>query len=413
MPKINKQTLVVLKNHDLKVYKHINGKSYYTSVYVGKRHTLSGNKEVSLRVSDINKAKKLAIEVKEKLKEKYPSTIFSDKPDFDKDVAQPFINYRIRKYNVRNIDERYKSIDSQANRDKSKYERIRHFFKDVDYNDTERFEDILSNEVLYYLKDNLNVENNTINKYYSVVRQMLTRAKNRNVLNIVPDVPSLEFISKKRHGYLPQEQNLINRELTNEAKINEDKKYLEVKDYLNLARCAGFRPGLEILNLRYKDCTVITDIKNPKLKTLRFDVYFTKTVSKYSYTSNFYFYDQIWSEIKSRNPDSKPDDYLLFPNVKDRKALMNKVHKIFTRISMKLKLFYDPDGSSKPVYSYRHTFATELYKKGYSIESIASEMNTSTRMIRQTYLDNTDEVLMERAKLINKSYIKNKLKVVK
>jgi hypothetical protein len=56
---------------------------------------------------------------------------------------------------------------------------------------------------------------------------------------------------------------------------------------------------------------------------------------------------------------------------------------------------------------------TELHKKGESIQAIASSMNTSERMIRETYLDNTDEVLMERAKLMNKSYMKNKIKVVK
>ena len=48
-----------------------------------------------------------------------------------------------------------------------------------------------------------------------------------------------------------------------------------------------------------------------------------------------------------------------------------------------------------------------------SPQTIASSMNTSERMIRETYLDNTDEVLMERAKLMNKSYMKNKIKVVK
>ena len=59
-----------------------------------------------------------------------------------------------------------------------------------------------------------------------------------------------------------------------EARIKEDSKFLFVKDYLNLARCAGFRPGLEILNLKHKHCTELTDIHNPNLKTIRFDVYF-------------------------------------------------------------------------------------------------------------------------------------------
>jgi len=413
MPKIDKKTVVTLKNHNLKVYKHISGKNYYTSIYVGKRHTLSGIKEVSLRVSDINQAKQLAIQTKSKLKEKYPSTEYSLKPNFDKDIAQPFLNHRTRKYKVKNIDDRYKSIDSQAMRDKSKYERVKHFFYDIDYNDSEKVEEVLSNDVLYFLKDDLNVHTSTCNKYFSVIRQMFKRAKDKNTVSILPEVPTLEYIRRKRHAYTLKEQNLINKELFDEARIKEDSKFLFVKDYLNLARCAGFRPGLEILNLKHKHCTELTDIHNPNLKTIRFDVYFTKTVTNYSYTSNFYFYDQIWAEIKSRNPNPKPDDYLLFPNEKDRKSLVNKVHKIFTRIAMKLNVFYDKDNSSKPVYSYRHTYATELYKKGESIQSIASIMNTSERMIRETYLDNTDEVLMERAKLMNKSYMKNKIKVVK
>ena len=414
MPKINKDTLVFIPSEKIKVYKHINGTNYYCSFYCGKAHTSSGIKEICLKETNILKAKVLALKYKKDFLLKNPNTTLSNEPNFDKDIAQPFLRFRYRKYNIAKLNQRYKSDDLQSDRDKSKYDKIKHFFENINYNNTEELEDKISNDVLYYLKDNLNVEYSTINKYFSIIRQMCQRAKDRNVLNVVPEIPTLAVITKDRHGYLPLEQNLINKELTQQSMLKEDKFLLEVKDYLNLCRCAGFRPGLEVLNIRNKHITEIADIKNPKIRTLRFDVYFTKTKPKYSYTANFNFYDQLWPEIKSRHSNRSPDDYLLFPKVQNRNALVARIHKIFTRITMSLKLFYHPkDNTSRPVYSYRHTYATELYKQGYSISEIASSMNTSERMIRETYLDNTDAVLIERAKLLNKSYIKNKFKLIK
>ena len=60
------------------------------------------------------------------------------------------------------------------------------------------------------------------------------------------------------------------------------------------------------------------------------------------------------------------------------------------------------------MYSIRHTYATEQYKKGTSIEDISILMNTSPRMVMSVYLGNTDEALVQLHKRIPK-----KLKVVK
>ena len=46
------------------------------------------------------------------------------------------------------------------------------------------------------------------------------------------------------------------------------------------------------------------------------------------------------------------------------------------------------------MYAIRHTYATELYKKGTSIEDIGELMNTSDRMVRSVYLGHTDEALI-------------------
>lgn len=77
------------------------------------------------------------------------------------------------------------------------------------------------------------------------------------------------------------------------------------------------------------------------------------------------------------------------------------------RFSKDLKLFYTKGGII-PLYSIRHTYATEQYKKGTSIEDISILMNTSPRMVMSVYLGHTDESLIQLHKRIPK-----KLKVIK
>ena len=56
MPKIDKNTIKLLpKNRSLKIYKKENLPNYYCSFYVGSNIMKSGNKEMSLRTSNVKK----------------------------------------------------------------------------------------------------------------------------------------------------------------------------------------------------------------------------------------------------------------------------------------------------------------------------------------------------------------------
>ena len=68
---------------------------------------------------------------------------------------------------------------------------------------------------------------------------------------------------------------------------------MELKDYFNLCRSGGFRPGLEVLNIKKKDFQYLTDAKNPKLKVLEFTVYNTKTKCSF-------YRIYIWKKHKQR-----------------------------------------------------------------------------------------------------------------
>ena len=115
----------------------------------------------------------------------------------------------------------------------------------------------------------------------------------------------------------------------------------------------------------------------------------------------------MFSEILNRHKNLKDDDYLLFPFIEDRKTLKNRTGKIFSRFSKDLNLYYHK-GGTRPLFSIRHTYATEQWKKGTTIEDISKLMNTSPRMVMSVYLGNTDEALVQLHKRIPK-----KLKVVK
>ena len=62
------------------------------------------------------------------------------------------------------------------------------------------------------------------------------------------------------------------------------------------------------------------------------------------------------------NDNNNADDYLLFPKLKNRQKVYNRISKIFTRVSKDLDLFYR-NGTTRPIYSIRHTFIKNQYQK--------------------------------------------------
>ena len=77
-------------------------------------------------------------------------------------------------------------------------------------------------------------------------------------------------------------------------------------------------------------------------------------------------------------------------------------------MSKDLNLFHHK-GGTRPLYSIRHTYATDQYSNGTTIEDIAVLMNTSPRMVMNVYLGHTDVALVSLANRRGK----NRLKVIK
>ncbi len=396
MPKIDKKTIFAFTRiPTLKIYQFEKSTNYFCSFYVGTKILKSGNKELSLKTKNVNEAK---VKAKQVYYDFFNSPESKKENDisFDVDIAQPFFKFRIRHYRNKNPD------STQGIREKQRYENyIGKFFEDVDYRNIDELDDAIEE-----LKENLKQDDktdNTISKYFNILRLMFKKAVENNVLSKMPYFPPLKVVNQVRHSYHNDELNLINRKLDSEFKRTEEKFYLHMKDYVNLIRSAGFRPGIEPLKIKNFQCQFVLNRKTNQKDILAITLFNTKTKPKHRLFCHPFFAKNIYPEILSRNPQPSPEDYLLFPHSdENRRKIYQKISKIFTRISKELNLYYR-GGTTRPLYSIRHTFAKNNYVANAPLSVIAKQMNTSEKMLHSAYLDDDDILLSEE---YNKMYSK-------
>jgi hypothetical protein len=387
MPTINKKTIFKFERIPVRVFQYEKSKNYFVCYYVGRsKNASSGNKYKTLKTTNIKIAKTKAKEI---YFEYLNSPAIEEKEiDFNIDIAQPFFRYRIRHYKNKNPD------STQGLREQQRYNSYIHkFFEDIDYRNIEEIEDAIEE-----LKENLKQDDktdNTISKYFNILSLMFRKAVENNLIRKVPYFPPLKVVNQVRHSYQNEELNLINRKLDDEFKKTEEKFYLHMKDYINLIRSAGFRPGIEPLKVKNFQCQFILNRETKQNDILAITLFNTKTKPKHRLFCHPFFTKNIYPEIRNRIPNSTPQDYLLFPHSDDnRRKIYQKISKTFTRISKELNLYYR-GGSSRPLYSIRHTFAKNNYIQNAPLKVIAKQMNTSEKMLHSAYLDDDDILLSE------------------
>ena len=399
MPKIKKDTIKKLpQTHSLKIFKYEGSENYYCSFYVGQVYTRNGNKEQSLKVKNRKEAEKKAKEIYKNWWLENENITPKRERTFDQDIAQPYLKTRITKYKNKG------SVVNTGQKEKSQYDRfMKSYFEDVDYLNHDQLLSAVSDIVENLRREG--IKDTTISKYTNTISLMFKRAFNNAVIKKLPDlkeVVTLKKVNEVRPMYQPNELNMITNKCREEYNETKDKFFLELKDYINLIRSAGFRPGVEPLKIKRHQFNFITDKENPTEPILVFTLFGTKTKPRHTLTCHPYFTKNIFiPEIQKRNPNPKQDDYLLFPNVRDRQQLYERIRKNFTRISTELKL-YVRNGATRPLYSIRHTFITQRYNQNAPLQVIARQSGNSPEIIQSNYLDESNEMLVsEHKKLFN------------
>jgi hypothetical protein len=201
-------------------------------------------------------------------------------------------------------------------------------------------------------------------------------------------MPSIDISdSEDRPAFALKEINQIVERVKLEPDVKEQNFFLEMADFIDFMRSVPVRPGKEPLKIKYSDISVIEHIKYKGEKVLHIKLNDTKTAKKHQLTVSPQFYDQVFTKsMRERTPNPKPDTYLFFAKEVNRDKLYERIRKNFRRITDLLNLTYNELGEFRSMYSIRHTFFEERYKKGASMDSLSVMGNTSNEMLRKHYI---------------------------
>ena len=97
-------------------------------------------------------------------------------------------------------------------------------------------------------------------------------------------------------------------------------------------------------------------------------------------------------------------------NEKNRNKLYERIRRRFKRISIKCGTYFF-NGKERPLYSIRHYFANDRFKKDVPIQLITDNMNSSPSIFMKNYKSNENEMIVsEGEKLFKDQYTKFKVR---
>ena len=366
------------------IFKRERSKFWQVKFYVTSGYNKNGIHQESLKTENqreaLKKAKEIyrAFDFDKQKQNAVKTTYFSS-------LALPFLNRRIKKFQFQKPDEK----TNTGHKDMERYKReIDETLGLIDYRNIDDLTDGIQELVVKLktkgTKTGRPIKDTTISKYMNIISLICNDSIIRGHLKGKPIIPTMQRINEERPPYFPKEVKQITLELINEYRRTKDSFYDEMSDYINFLRSIDLRPGKEPLMIKMNQCILINNTEQ-KDQVLMITLPYTKTKRKHSLTVNPNFTKELYFNKVLPRHKRKVDDYLFFPNEKNREKLVERVRKNFVRISRELGLYYF-NNKPRPLYSIRHMNFTERYKKGVSMDKIANMGNTSPEMLRKNYI---------------------------
>ncbi len=140
----------------------------------------------------------------------------------------------------------------------------------------------------------------------------------------------------------------------------------------------------EIYALKHRDVTIAND---PKRLILRI----TKGKTGFRQVNTLEAAVGVYQRCQRRYPNTTPDEYVFYPQYKNRHTAQNRVSRIFKALLLRADLTKGEDGIPRTLYSIRHTaLSMRLVKsKGQvNIYNLARSAGTSVEQLERFYLKN-------------------------
>lgn len=264
----------------------------------------------------------------------------------------------------------------------------------------------------------------TVATHNTALNYLFKKAKEKNFIEFAPKTINDGVSGKRRPYFNVDEMRKLNANMhhyVNKAKkLNEakgrngldtisDKSYWMremLHDMVLILVNTGMRPGREILNLKWKNLSVV---KQSGKESIQFSVPHSKTKQRIAIgyepivdkeTNKKYGCWEPLNRIKSRFAGLKDlswdelfriDEYIFrYPN--GERVVQEQMTKSFKKLLKSIDydgredgLLLDDFGDVRTLYSLRHTYASRRRSGGYSFDDLSVQMGTSVKMLELHY----------------------------
>ena len=247
-------------------------------------------------------------------------------------------------------------------------------------------------ELFSHLSVSSKLKTTSIKKVQNLIKKLFKYAYENNIIDKLPYFPTVTTIDTPRPTFtLAQYKTLIK---TSDSMIKKKivirgHQYSEDMTYLIQFMMNTFIRPTDLKYLKHRNI-VVEKIFDDAQKRDCLAIYYEHGKTKtrritYSLESAVGIYQKLVNFYKDNNEDIKSDDYVFFPNIKNRDFALRTMQRLFNELLNISKLKKSNLNENHSLYSLRHTSISLRIYDGVDINTIARNANTSVDMINRFY----------------------------
>jgi hypothetical protein len=253
---------------------------------------------------------------------------------------------------------------------------------------TETLEDYLD-----HISRDRKLSPSTLSKHVVVIRKVLNEARKRGYLKALPVLPTIKRKDNPRPYFTDVEYKTLRDTAKRLASENVTVRYVpltsEVYDFIIFATNTFVRPSDWYL-LQHKHVEVV---KEKGTKYLLLTPPQPKTVRRQSASMEVAVV--VYERLRERHEKlglAGDDDYLFFPEFKNRAYALATIRRQFEHVLEEARLKHDKRGRARTLYSLRHTALMFRLLKGDKIDifMLARNALTSVNQLERFYLSHAE-----------------------
>lgn len=220
-----------------------------------------------------------------------------------------------------------------------------------------------------------------------LIRKVFRYGQRENIVELIPPMPTIKIHDNPRSWFNFKQYGILKKITKDLIKKEESVRGHQITNEMRFLITFNVNTFLRISDiklLKHRHIEIVEDIDvylriQPEVsKTYNFAVTSMK-VAVYIYKDLLEFHE------RNGNPHSQ-DDYVFFPNIKNRNHALSVMRRLFERILEVSDLKITADGQLRTLYSLRHSsIAFRLIRSDIDVVTLARNARTSVSMIERFY----------------------------